>query len=541
MKTTPLILLAVACATPTLGHAQIIIDQQRPDRRPPEAPAARVAPPEPKGPEPKSVVQAGPEAPATPLKRVIVEGSSLPPEAFAAASQPLIGKPLNLETVKAAANAAASVYADSDIVLYTVFAPGQDLSGGELRLRAVEGYISQVALQGDVKGRDLKLVKAMAGKITRGKPLRKRDMQRYLSLIRDIPGLTVEPNLLRGVQPGAVVLALTLKQKRTALDFAVNNAGSRILGRNQFQATANLYGLLREGDQTALTVGVPSDIERFQYYAITHSQPLGSEGLRIQANAAYLRTRPDNPPSRGSAKLAGVQLSYPLIRSYETNLYLTGGIDGLNSDNAVFGQGTASERTRTLRASAAFTHAKPKRVLSASAVGSQGLKGLGARTNPILAKQDFQKLNLRAGADQALGKAFVVRVRGMAQLSGDLLPSSEQVSLGGTEFGRAFETALVLGDRGYAGSAELGFRPQKLPSVFKGSEVYGFVDGGKVTYKARFIFPQQDFDMSSAGAGVRLAFNEKTMIGVEGAWALKGPVPRYDDAKRLGLTLRVVR
>lgn len=53
-----------------------------------------------------------------------------------------------------------------DLALYTITVPRQDLSGGLLRLQALEGHVGQMALQGQVKGRDLKLVSAQAAKLT---------------------------------------------------------------------------------------------------------------------------------------------------------------------------------------------------------------------------------------------------------------------------------------------------------------------------------------------------------------------------------------
>jgi hemolysin activation/secretion protein len=539
MKPYSLAAALLAAAAPGLSWAQII-DQQRTDRRPPTA--TREAPrPATQAPQAGRVVSEVSEAAATPLRRVVVTGSSLSAAAFETATRPLVGQPLSQATVSAAANAAAEVYGKSDIALYTLVAPNQDLSGGELRLQAIEGHIDQVALQGDVRDRDLSLVTAMADKLTLERPLRKPTLERYLSLIRDIPGETVEAQLLQGRAPGAVILALGLKQQRATWDLSVNNSGSAILGRTQLQATGNLHGLLRAGDHTSLTVGVPTDAERFRYYALTHSQPLGSEGLRVQGNVGYYRTRPKNLPIEGEATFGGVQVSYPMIRGYQTNLYLTGALDGLNSSNAVFGQGVADERTRVLRGSAAWSRIKPRSALSASAVASAGLDDLGARALPGLADTDFRKLNLRAGVDRAIGSSFVVRLRAMSQSSNDLLPASEQVPLGGQEFGRAFEQAVVIGDYGKAGSAELGWRPQGLPESIKGSELYGFVDGGTATRRPRPGIAAQRYDMASAGAGVRVAVNTRTVVGLEGAYGFDPPIPGQDKSWRLGVSFRMLR
>jgi len=538
MRSRILIALALAGA-PALGWAQPgpVIDQPRADRRPPGAvPAPTMTAP---APSPSVNVQAASTSSAT-LARVEVRGSSLAVAAFQPAFRALIGRPLDQATMEAAAKAASEVYRRSDVALYTVAVPRQDLSGGTLVLLATEGRIIQTALKGEATGKDLSLVKAHAERLASEAPLRRSTLERRLSLIRDIPGLKVDAQLLPAREAGGVVLLIDLKMRGPELNISVNNRGSRLLGRTQLQADLDLYSTFRQGDQTRLTLGLPTDVERFQYYAVTHSQALGTNGLRGQVSAGHFRTRPDNF-TQGQATFGGLQLSYPLTRSYEQNLYLTGALDGLDSKNAVFGQGAATERTRVLRAAGAWSLAKPKWQASASVTASLGLDALGASAQAGIAEPDFRKLNLRATYDRALGERWIVRLKAAGQWSGDLLPSSEQFSIGGAEFGRAFEQSVVIGDQGAAAAAELAWRPPGLPKLLAGSEVYGFADTATVTREGRLGFAGADYDFASAGGGVRLSIGPKTGLGLEGAYGLEDPRPGRDGRWRLGVNLAIRR
>lgn len=481
------------------------------------------------------------EAPSVRLSVVTVEGSSLPKAAFDLAFAPFIGRPLSRAAIQEIAEAAGAVYRRSGMALYTVNAFDQDLSKGELRLTALEGHVAQVALQGDVRDRDLKLVTAYADALASERPLRRETLERHLSLIRDIPGLSAEAELRPSATPDALILVLTLKQRRSDLALSIDNRGSDILGRTQLQADLSLYGLTRQGDETRLTLAAPTDVRRFQYLALTHSQPIGFDGLRAQVSVGALRTRPKGFPIKGRATTAGAQLSYPLIRSYEQNLILTGAIDALNSTNAVFGQGVSSERTRVVRAAAAWSRTAPRSALSAGATLSAGLDGLGARVSPGLADTSFRKLNLRVSADRALARQAVARLRLGAQLTGDALPDSEKFALGGAAFGRAFEQAAYLGDRAAAAAVEVAWRPV-LPGRLNGSEAYGFVDRAQAVIKRRpGLFDGVTYDTGSAGLGVRVAMNADTAVGVEGAYAYRAPTRAEEKAWRLGFTLRTIR
>src|SRR3546814_427015 len=113
-----------------------------------------------------------------------------------AAFAPFIGRTLDKATIGEIASALSDTYGKGDVALYTIVVPQQNLSDGVLTLRVVEGYIDDVVITGDVKGRGLDLVRRYAARLAAEKPLRRPTLERYLSLIRDIPGLETEVQLL---------------------------------------------------------------------------------------------------------------------------------------------------------------------------------------------------------------------------------------------------------------------------------------------------------------------------------------------------------
>jgi hemolysin activation/secretion protein len=514
---------ALALAQPAAAQSGgLIIDRNRPDR----APAGAAAPRDQPGPR---LAGAGTvEATITPfvLKAVRVEGSTAPAAALEAATRPLVGRTVDAQALARIVQAVADAYARTDIALYTVVAPRQDFADGVVRLRVIEGWISEAAIHVTGPSKVTAPLKAYAARLTTEKPLRRRTLERYLSLIRDLPGLDVQADLQRTDTPGAVRLALEGKQKPFEMGLAVNTRGTSYLGRTQFTATADAYDLLRGGDHTQIVFAVPSDLRRFQYYGLSHSQLLNAEGTTLQASAAYLRTRPRGVAAlTGDAWLAGLQVAHPLVRRYDRSLYLTAGIDGLNASNALLGQSIADERTRVLRAALAYGRTGAETAFSVSGTVSLGLSGLGARVVDLRgAEARFLKLSGRAALDQALGKTLALRLRATGQYSGRRLPASEMLALGGDQFGRAFEAAVLTGDYGYAGSAELAWRAKPLPKALAGSEIYGFVDAGAVWFRD-LVLPTQRLTLASAGGGVRAAIASKAVVQVEAARAIDDPLP----------------
>ena len=221
-----------------------------------------------------------------------------------------------------------------------------------------------------------------------------------------------------------------------------------------------------------------------------------------------------------------------MIRRYDRNLYITAGVDGINSNNALFGFTLSNDRVRTLRLGSSYTKATKRNQLTLSSTASFGLDVLGAQVVAGQSKQRFRKINGRVNDSLQIGRSFVLRVNGFGQMTDDDLPSSEQIALGGDEFGRAYEAALISGDTGYAGSTELAWAPSKgLPSAFKGSELYLYSDAGRVTYRGRFGGDAITSTLASFGGGVRMHLLAKTVAQIECVRGLTNPVP-YEDRER---------
>jgi hemolysin activation/secretion protein len=541
MHKSTVVAVALAClsAAPAAAWAQpgpLIIDQNRADRRPP-APAARK--PAPPG---GQALNAAPRdiAPFT-LTSVRLEGATIRPDLVGGVFQRFIGQRLDAAGLTRLTTATAEAYAKSDVALYTIVLPDQTFEGGVVRLRVVEGYIAHLTVKDEGgAAKDLNLVRRYAAPVLHERPLSAATVQRSILLIRDIPGLKADVQFLRGAEPGAVELAIGVTRKPFQVGFSINNQGTAELGTTQVGMDVIANSLIRAGDQTHFTLAVPTDIDRFQYYALSHSEIINASGLTASASIGYLRTLPKSIPVHGSAETVAVSLAYPVIRGNLRNLSVSGSIDGVNSDNALFGEAISSDHTRAARVAASFSQIHDKLTFAASATASFGLDAFGAHvTSPLLSDATFAKLNGRVAVDYRVTPQWTVRLRGIGQLSGDRLPAVEQLPLGGEEFGRAFESATVIGDKGVAGSVEVGYAPKTLPHLIRGSELFAYADDGEVWTRDRVILPAQTFQLSSAGLGVRVAIADKSVVQFEGAEAIKDDSsPHASDPWRFLVSFR---
>lgn len=502
------------------GGAGLIVERNRADRAPAILPPKAAAPIG--GGRAAAPVQAF--APFV-IHEVRVEGASVAPARVGDATRPFIGRLVDVKSIDALPEAVAKVYAGTDVALYTIALPQQTFADGVVRLVAIEGRVAGVAVHGPVRASAQRLVRAYAQRLTRDRPLKRSHLQRVMLLIGALPGVKVDAQFLPGRRTGEVELSLGVTQKRAELGLGINDRGQNLLGRTQLEADLTLNALLRQGERTVLTFATPTDVARFQYYGLSHTEALGDDGLTFTGALAYLRTRPRGSRVQGEAEVASLSMAYPIWLAPNRTLTGTLSLDGLNSSNALLGQTLTDERTRVLRGALAFAGSKGPTTLSGSGAVSHGLDALGARVlAPGYDALNFTKLSAQARVERTFGR-WAVRLHATAQYSSDLLPASEQLALGGDDFGRAFPAALVTGDEGAAGSAEVG-RTFKTPGPFLNSaELYGFIDGGRVRLRSRpqLSLPGRTYDLSSTGVGVRLSVAKRAVFDLEGARALQTP------------------
>jgi hemolysin activation/secretion protein len=531
--------LAIACAplAASFGQSPLILDRNRADRVQPVTPTTPdPAREQPARPAPQ--IEGGAEQASVLIRSILFVGAKAPLPA-ATAAEPFIGRPATRANLQNIAAAISNGYAKADIALYSVLIPNQDISSGVLRVVLVEGSVEVVTVMNQSGGSARRLVAAMAERLRAERPLRKSTLQRYVSLIQDIPGTKTDIDIVQGSASGLVRVVLTVRDKPNVFSTGFDNRAGATYRGGEFTARASLYHLLRPGDQTDVTLGASANFKNYRYASLTHSTAVGTDGGRLAASLGYLKTRPRRSPITGSAEIAGLTYSFPIIRDYKRNLTASAGLDGLNSDNAAFGQLIASERTRAVRAALGFVQALPKQTLSAGATVSRGIDMLGARVTAPLAETRFTKVNARATIDQALGKTLVGRFRLTGQYSRDRLPAAERFAVGGQEFGRAFEVAVISADRGAAGLVELAFKPLTRSKIFADSEVYGFVDAAKLRILPRGPIPGGSFDLASAGGGVRLSYTTKAAVFLEAAKPIDRPYAGYAKDWRISLGWRL--
>src|SRR3569833_1171108 len=345
------LLLACGLAQQALGQVASPIERDRLDREAPP-PAHQDNQPNPARTVPPASVESAP-APAARIARIDFVGANVP-LVVAQAAQRFVGDNATKENLQALAAAMSAAFARSDVALFTVVIPNQDLTSGTVKVLVGEGFIETVVLKGEVEGRSLSLVKAYAQKLRTQKPLSRARFERYLSLIRDIPGLKVNTALKLGQAKGGVILELTLDYDKPRVSFSYDSRSTSLISDGRIEASVQAPHLLREGDSTAIVGIVSPDFSSLRYIGFTHSTPLGSEGTRLALNYSHLETHLKDIDLDGSADTGGLTLTHPVIRNFHTQLTARLSADLVNCNNSAFGSLIANEKVRSARGGMTF-------------------------------------------------------------------------------------------------------------------------------------------------------------------------------------------
>jgi hemolysin activation/secretion protein len=140
---------------------------------------------------------------------------------------------------------------------------------------------------------------------------------------------------------------------------------------------------------------------------------------------------------------------------------------------------------------------------------SKGLAWPGATDNGAdrtrsVGEQEYTKSNVSLTRLQNLPANFSIMTEAAGQFTSQALLQSEQMTLGGTEFGRAYDTGEIAGDSGIAGKAELRYTHILNNGWLNSFQLYSYYDAGALYTNRVSAGTPSEQSLTSAGGGIRL-------------------------------------
>ncbi|MEO6354863.1 MAG: ShlB/FhaC/HecB family hemolysin secretion/activation protein, partial [Burkholderiaceae bacterium] len=441
------------------------------------------------------------------------------------------GTELTLTDLNAMASKIADYYHRNGYFVAQAYLPAQEIKDGVVTIAVIDGQYGKVTLRNQSNLSD-GLANNLLGGINSGDPVTAAPLESRLLLLSDVPGVNVKSTLVPGAAVGTSDLIVDVTPgQRISGEVDADNAGNRYTGENRIGATVNLNNPTGHGDVASLRAMTSGP--GLKYARASYQAPLG----KATAGVAYsyldykLGREFESLDATGTAKVASIYGSYPLIRSRNNNLYA-----GLAYDDKTFQDkvgltaSVADRKARVLMASLYGDHRDNlgggglnAYSLTVSA-GNIDLQTPAVRTLDAATAQSnghFNKLGFSAMRLQSVTDSVSLYAAINGQLASKNLDSSEQMELGGMYGVRAYPEGEAFADEGYVLNLEARLQLPKFSERQPGQmQLIGFADTGTVTVHKN---PWQAGSnrRTLSGAGVGLTWAEANNFSVKTYYARK--------------------
>ncbi|MDA1357302.1 MAG: BamA/TamA family outer membrane protein [Proteobacteria bacterium] len=475
------------------------------------------------------------------LSAVVIEGATAYQlEEFAPLYEKYLGKTVSGVELRNVAESITKKYKADGYFLSRAFMPRQRITLGIVRYQIFEGFIESVEFAGAMRGRD-SLLRAYGDNIAADRPLRKWVFVNNLVLVNSLPGVEATPTLtpVEG-KPDAFQLVLELAHQTYDGSVTVDNRGTRSIGPYRSLFGVALNSILGQYEQTSLSfITAPLQPEELLYYEVGHRQPIGEAGTTITFSAA--RTNVDAGADLSDLAVnsfksgLSLKIDHPLYRRSDQSASLSLRFDYSNSNTTKQAETLTEDRLRVLRIGGRYNISDDFEGKNSVGVKlSQGLNILGATTagsatlSQFGGKSSFTKIEATAERQQSLSDALSLRASTHGQWSEDRLLSAEKFSIGGSQFGRAYDAAEISGMNGVASSLQLAYQYEVDAEYLQAFSLYGFYDFG-VVWDSDIDEGNTSESLASAGIGLTLNLPSDVFVRLEIAKPLTRTVAQLEE------------
>ena len=222
------------------------------------------------------------------------------------------------------------------------YLPSQEIKNGAVTMTVLEGRYGQITLRNKSNISD-SLANSLLDDLNNDDVIAIAPLESRLLILSDLPGANVSSTLIPGASVGTsnLIVDVTPGQRVTGNVYA-DNQGSRYTGSNRLGATLNINEPFGHGDVT--TLNMLTSATGLNYGRASYQIQFG----RAKGGVAYaymdytLGQDFKSLQANGTAKIASIYGSYPLIRSRNNNLYVR-----VNYDDKSFQDNVDSTTTVT--------------------------------------------------------------------------------------------------------------------------------------------------------------------------------------------------
>ena len=421
---------------------------------------------------------------------------------------------LTITDLRAMAARIADHYHQNGYFVAQAYLPAQDIKDGAVTITVIDGQYGKITLRNQTNLSD-GLANDLLSGLNSGDAIVAEPLENRLLLLSDLPGVTVRSTLVPGAAAQTSDLLVDVTPgRRISGSIDADNAGNRYTGEYRLGATVNLNEPTGQGDVASLRVLTAGS--GFNYARLSYQAQFG----KAKAGVAYsmldyaLGREFESLQAHGTAEVASVYGSYPLMRSRNTNLYVQLGFDAKTFQDRVDSVSSVSDKKAHVLTGGLYGD-------HLDYLGGGGLSNYGLALSaghldietPGVRAQDgttaqsngsYSKLAFSAARLQSVTQSVSLYASVNGQVASKNLDVSEKMELGGMYAVRAYPEGEAYADEGFVLNLEARWQLPRLTDQQSGRlQLIGFVDTGSVTInRDPWIAGPNHRTLSGAGVGL---------------------------------------
>jgi len=441
------------------------------------------------------------------------------------------GGELTLSDLRRMAAKIADYYHQNGYFVAQAYLPPQDINDGAVNIAVLEGRYGNISLRNQTNLSN-GLANGLLGGLNSGDTIAIAPLENRLLLLSDLPGINVKSTLTPGAAVGASDLIVDVTQgKRVSGSLEADNAGNRYTGENRVGATVNINNPTGHGD--VLSLRVLTSGPGLKYGRASYQTQFGkaTAGVAYTALSYHLGKEFENLNAHGTAEIASIYGSYPLIRSRNNNLYALIDFDAKTfQDKVDLTSSVTDKKAQVLMLGLLGNHRDTFGGGGLTTYSlTESLGNIDIRTPAALALDaataqtngHFSKLSYHGSRLQRVTERVSLYAAINGQFASKNLDISEKMVLGGMYGVRAYPVGEGYMDDGYVANLEARLLlPKFSPGMVGQMHLVGFADTGSGTIN-RNPWVEGQNRRTLSGAGVGLTWEDYNNFVVNAYWAHK--------------------
>jgi hemolysin activation/secretion protein len=481
---------------------------------------------------------ASPVAPKTDDVKIIVNGLKVS-GAQAYSENDLIaltgfnaGSELTLADLRGMALKIVDFYHRNGYFVAQAYLPVQDIKDGIVTVAVIEGRYGKVTLHNQTNLSN-SLANTYLNGLKDGDLITFAPLENSLLLLSDLPGVRIKSTLTKGGSIGSsdLIVDITPEQRVTG-SIDADNAGNRYTAADRIGATINLNNAAGLGD--IATLRTLTSGSGLNYARASYQLQIG----KMKAGVAYssltyaLGQEFESLQANGTANIASIYGSYPLIRSRNNNLNFQLAYDAKTFQDKVNSMSIVTDKRAGVWMASlngdhrdkvaggginSFSLSWAAGNIDLQTPALQSVDAATVQSNGAYGKLGFNLMRLQNVTDFT---SFYAQVNG--QLASKNLHVSEKMELGGMYAVRAYPEGEAYADQGYILNLETRTLLPEFSEMVSGKmQLIGFADTGTVkTNRNPWLIDQNSRTLSGAGVGLNWIGANNFVLKTFYAWKL---------------------